>query len=48
MEGRGRRGGLAGLGRTWDNEGRETEIRDDKGEMTHSREGKAVIRLQSL
>lgn len=36
-----------GFNRIWDNEKGETEIRNDKGEMTNSREGSAVIRLQS-
>lgn len=48
MEGRtGRGDGLVGFNRIWDNEDGGTEIRNDKGEMTNSREGNTVIRLQS-
>lgn len=41
-----KRDGLVRFSWIWDNEDREREIRDDKGEMTNSREGSAVIRLQ--
>ncbi len=46
-EGRRRnRDGLVHFSWIWDNEDRERKIRDDKGEMTNSREDSAVILLQ--
>lgn len=41
-----KRDGLVHFSWIWDNEDGERKIRNDKGEMTNSREGRAVIRLQ--